>query len=131
MVWRFGGVHGPKLVPKRLKNGSWRPPSGFKIAPWRSLGGFWRPWGALGRPRWIFESFWELLRVPFGGPKSTKKALKNKLKSTIVFDCYFGPSEGSLDHFWGPFWRYFGVLFDVPSREAGFLKNLEKPMEKQ
>ena len=131
MVWRFGGVHGPKLVPKRFKNGSWRPPSGFKMAPWRSLGGFWRPWGALGRPRWIFERFWELLRVPFGGPKSIKKALKNKLNPNFVFDAYFGPSGGSLGHFWGPFWKYFKVFFEVPSREAGFLKNLEKPLEKQ
>ena len=46
------------------------------MGPWRLLGGLWRPWGALGRPRWIFERFGELLRVPFGGPKSIKNETK-------------------------------------------------------
>ena len=105
----------------------WRPPGGLKMAPWSPLGGLWRPWGALGRPRRIFERFWELLRVPF----SIKKALKNKLNSNIVLDAYFGPSGGSLGHFWGPFWKYFGMLFEAPSQEAGFIKNLEKQLEKQ
>ena len=108
----------------------WRPPGGLKMAPWRLLGGLCSPWWALERLRWIFERCWELLRVPFEGPKSIKKALKNKLNSNIVFDSYVGPSGGSLDHLWGPFWRYFKVLFEVPSREAGFLKNLEKPFGK-
>ena len=106
-------------------------PGGLKMAPWRLLGGLWRPWGALGRPRRIVERCWELFGIPSGGPKSVKKALKNKLKSNIVFDAYFGPSGGSLSHFGGPFWMYFKVLFEVPSREAGFLKNLETPMGKQ
>ena len=38
---------------------------------------------------------------------------------------YVEPSGSPLGHFWGPFWRYPGALFEVPSREAGFLKNLE------
>ena len=116
--------HGSKMAPKWL-------PGGLKMAPWRLLGGLWRPWGALGRPRRIFERFWDPFGVPCWDPKSIKKALKNKLKSNIAFDAYFEPSGGPLGHFWGPFWKYFGVLFEVPSREAGFLKNLEKPMEKQ
>ena len=101
------------------------------MAPWKLLGGLWRPWAALGRPRRIFERFWELWGVPFGSPKSIKKALKNKLNPNLIVDAYFGPSGGSLGHFWGPFWRYFKVLFEVPSREAGFLKNLEQQLEKQ
>ena len=92
------------------------------MAPWRLLGGLWRPWGALGHPRRIFESFWELFGVPSGGPKSVKKALKNKLKSNIAFDAHFGPSGGPLGHFLGPFWSYFGMLLWSQRREAGFLK---------
>ena len=84
------------------------------MSPWRLLSGLWRPWGALGRPRHIFDRFWELWGVPFGSPKSVKKAFNNKLQSNIAFDAYFGPS-GALGHFWNPFWNYFGMLRS-PSR---------------
>ena len=57
--------------------------------------------------------------------------LESHLKFGVNSELSFGPSGGSLGHFWGQVWRYFGVLFEVPSREAGFLKNLEKPLEKQ
>ena len=100
------------------------------MAPWRLLGGLWRPWGAWGRPRRIFEKFGELFGVPSGGPKSVKKALKKKLKSNIAFDAHFGPSGAPLGHFLGSFWRYFWVLFWSQRREAGFLK-IVLPLERE
>ena len=59
--------------------------------------------------------------------------LNNCLESHLEFglnsELSFGSSGDSLGQFGGQFWRYFGVLFEVPSRAAGFLKNLEKPLE--
>ena len=115
--------NGPKMAPKWL-------PGGLKMAPWRLLGGLWRPWGALGRPRRIFERFWELWGFPFGNPKAIKKAFQNKLKSNIAVDAYFRPSGGPLGHFWEPRWRYFWVLFWSQRREAGFLK-IVLPLERE
>ena len=60
-----------------------------------------------------------------------KNCLESHLKFGLNSELSFGSSGDSLGHFGGQFWRYFGVLFEVPSREAGFLKNLEKPLEKQ
>ena len=93
------------------------------MAPWRPLGGLWRPWGALGRPRQIFERCCELFGIPFADPKSIKHVLTNLLKSNMSFDAYFELSGDPLSHFWDPFWRYLGVLFEVPSREARFEKS--------
>ena len=100
------------------------------MAPWRLLGGLWRPWGALGRPRRIVEIFWELLGVPFGNPKSVNKAFEHKLKSNIAVDAYVGPSGGPLGHFLGPFWGHFWLLFWSQRREAGFLK-IVLPLERE
>ena len=114
--------HVPKMVRK------WDP-KGSKMAPWRpqngSLGASGRPLaslGGLGAPKTDFVRFLELFRVPFGDPKSDKKTSKFNLKSNIAFDAHFKLSGGPLGHFLGSFWKYFGMLFEVPSREAGFLK---------
>ena len=60
-----------------------------------------------------------------------KNDLESHLKFGVNSELSFGSSGDSLGHFGAQFWRYFGVLFEVPSREAGFLKNLETPLEKQ
>ena len=41
-----------------------------------------------------------------------------------------GPLEAPWAIFWVHLGSIFGVLFEVPSREAGCFKNLEKPIEK-
>ena len=115
---------GPEIAPKWV-------PDGSKIAPWRPPGGLGGPWGTPGVPRQIFERFWGPFGVRFGVPKSSQNGSKFKLKSWIVFNAHFGPSGGLLGRLWGPCWGHFEVFFEVPSREAGCLKNLQKPLKKQ
>ena len=101
------------------------------MAPWRPPGGLWRPWGGWGGPSWILERFWGLFGGPFWAPKSSKHVSEFKPGSSIAVYHYFWPSGSLRGHFWGSFWAHFGVLFGVSSREAGFLKNLQKLIEKQ
>ena len=65
------------------------------------------------------------LGTPVGGSKMLESALENQLKYDVNSELSFGSSGDSLGHFGAQFWRYFGVLFEVPSREAGFFKNLD------
>ena len=56
--------------------------------------------------------------------------LESHLKFGVNSELSFGPSGGSLGHFGGQVWKYLGMLFEVPGREAGFHKSLGKPSEK-
>ena len=56
---------GRKWVPKGSKSASWRPPAGR-----------WRPLGALGAPRQVFDDFWAHLGAHLGlrnQPKMVRK----------------------------------------------------------
>ena len=120
--WSQPAKNGPKMVSKMAPK--WLP-GGLKMAPWRLLGGLWRPWGALGRPRRIFERFWVLFGDPLWDPKSIKKALKKKLKSNIAFDAYFEPSGGPLGHFWGHFGGILGCFLRSRAGKQDFSKTLK------
>ena len=89
------------------------------------------PGAAGGGPSRIFERFWSPCWGPFGAPKSSKNVSEFKPGSSIAVYHYFWPSGSLRGHFWGSFLAHFGVLFGVSSREAGFLKNLQKLLEKQ
>ena len=98
---------GPEITP------TWAP-NGSKIAPQRPLGGLLGPC-----PRQIFERFLDPFGVPFGVPESLQHVLKFKLKSGSLLML----NVVALGASWGPCWANVGVLFGVPMREAGFLKN--------
>ena len=127
--------HGPKITTKRSQNDpkmapKWAP-GGPKIAPWRPPGGLWRPWGGWGGPSRIFQRFRSPFGGPFGAPQSSKHVSEFKPESSIAVYHYFWSSGSLRGHFWGSFWGHCWVPFEVPSREAGFLKNLQKLVEKQ
>ncbi len=74
--------NGPKMVPKWF-------PTGSKIAPWRPPGGLWRPWGALGVPRQIFDRFQTPLGSHFGSKITPKTHVDPYFVHSLMFRVFF------------------------------------------